>query len=69
MHLSSESLKVAGKCSLTINTHKKDNELKVDRLNYTLMLKEMSAFDFLTLYKLHVKMVQKHGYMSLIALR
>ena len=57
--------------SMTINTNKKDNVLKVDRLNYILMLNPSSSVPFLTSYEfqnLHVKSGQKHENMSLIAL-
>ena len=54
-------LYVAGKYSLTINNHKKQYVLKVDRLNYIMISNKSSPVLFLTSdedQNLHVKMVK-----------
>ena len=60
-HVLGGSLEMAAKYSLTTNTHKKYNILKVERLNYILMLNETSPVSSLTGYEyqnLLVKMVK-----------
>ena len=52
---------MAGKYSLTINNHKKQYVLKVDRLNYIMISNKSSPVLFLTSdedQNLHVKMVK-----------
>ena len=54
-------LYVAGKYSLTINNYKKQNVLKVERLNYIMISNKSSPVLFLTSdedQNLHVKMVK-----------
>ena len=65
------SLRLAAKYSLTTNTHKKQNVLKVDRLNYTYESNEGSPVSFLAhdeSQNLHVKMDKNHRFLALIAL-
>ena len=60
-HFLGMPLYVAGKYSLTINNHKKQYVLKVDRLNYIMISNKSSPVLFLTSdedQNLHVKMIK-----------